>query len=206
MAGRGRAALKPAPEALLYTAQDVARFCEVDLKTIHHWADRGRVAHHRTEGRHLRFRRNDVLRFLRAHAFPLPEELTTVRPQVALPPAPPGNEAESPEGWSLAPDDIARRLSGKFLVRRPPTVLAAVARLLVDGVDALVLSLDDPALGPGAVAALKSAPETAWVMLAVIGRGEALDRAKAEGAEIALSPSEVDRVSRELGKALAVAG
>lgn len=202
MAGRGRSSLKPAREALLYTAQDVARFCEVDLKTIHHWAERGRIAHHRTEGRHLRFRRNDVLRFLRAHAFPLPEELTTVRPQVSLPPPPSG----AAEPWSLPVDDLARRLSGKFLVQRPTSPLTAVARLLVDGVDALVVALEDEALGPGVVGALKGSPETSWVLVVAIGRGEALDRARAEGAEIAVTPADVDRISRELGKALAVSG
>ena len=59
MAARARALSK------LYTAQEVARFCEVDLKTVHHWADRGKVVHHRTDGRHLRFRRNDLVRFLK---------------------------------------------------------------------------------------------------------------------------------------------
>jgi excisionase family DNA binding protein len=75
MAVRRSPALKPrarGPEKSgrapsVYTAQALADFCEVDLKTVHHWADRGKVAHHRTEGRHLRFRRNDVVRFPRAH-------------------------------------------------------------------------------------------------------------------------------------------
>jgi len=49
----------------LFTASEVARFCQVDLKTIHNWADRGEIRHFRTPGRHLRFRRVDVLDFLR---------------------------------------------------------------------------------------------------------------------------------------------
>jgi excisionase family DNA binding protein len=68
----------------VYTAQTVADFCEVDLKTVHHWADRGKVPHFRTDGRHLRFRRNDIVRFLRAHGYPLPEALVRARPSVAL--------------------------------------------------------------------------------------------------------------------------
>ena len=39
----------------LFTASDVARFCQVDLKTIHNWADKGEIRHFRTPGRHLRF-------------------------------------------------------------------------------------------------------------------------------------------------------
>ena len=54
----------------LFTASEVARFCQVDLKTIHNWAERGEVRHFRTPGRHLRFRRVDVLDFLRKYGYP----------------------------------------------------------------------------------------------------------------------------------------
>ena len=54
----------------LLTASDLATLCEVDLKTIHNWVDRGRIAHFRTPGRHLRFRAADVADFLRAYGDP----------------------------------------------------------------------------------------------------------------------------------------
>src|SRR5690606_33776431 len=109
MATRGRAALtgrkggraaaeiatarvRASPRPLVYTAQDLARFCEVDLKTIHHWADAGKIPHHRTEGRHLRFRRNNVLAFLRRHGYPLHAELANARPSVFFTVAPPIGE------------------------------------------------------------------------------------------------------------------
>jgi len=66
----------------LFTASEVARFCQVDLKTIHNWADRGEVRHFRTPGRHLRFRRVDVLDFLRKYGYPIPEILRQGRPTV----------------------------------------------------------------------------------------------------------------------------
>lgn len=68
----------------LFTASQIARFCQVDLKTIHNWADRGQIAHFRTPGRHLRFRRPHVLDFLRKYGYPIPEELDAERPRVAL--------------------------------------------------------------------------------------------------------------------------
>lgn len=68
----------------LFTASQIARFCQVDLKTIHNWADRGQIAHFRTPGRHLRFRRPHVLDFLRKYGYPIPEELESGRPRVAL--------------------------------------------------------------------------------------------------------------------------
>jgi excisionase family DNA binding protein len=68
----------------LFTASQIARFCQVDLKTIHNWADRGQISHFRTPGRHLRFRRPHVLDFLRKYGYPIPEELESERPRVAL--------------------------------------------------------------------------------------------------------------------------
>jgi len=68
----------------LFTASEVARFCQVDLKTIHNWADRGEIRHFRTPGRHLRFRRVDVLDFLRKYGYPVPESLLNGRPRIHL--------------------------------------------------------------------------------------------------------------------------
>jgi len=68
----------------LFTASQIARFCQVDLKTIHNWADRGQISHFRTPGRHLRFRRPHVLDFLRKYGYPIPDELEAERPRVAL--------------------------------------------------------------------------------------------------------------------------
>ncbi len=66
----------------LFTASDVARFCQVDLKTIHNWADKGEIRHFRTPGRHLRFRRLDVLDFLRKYGYPIPDVLRLGKPKV----------------------------------------------------------------------------------------------------------------------------
>jgi len=59
----------------LLTASDLAALCEVDLKTIHNWVDRGRIPHFRTPGRHLRFRAADVAEFLKAWGYSVPREL-----------------------------------------------------------------------------------------------------------------------------------
>ena len=59
----------------LLTASDLAALCEVDLKTIHNWVDRGRIPHFRTPGRHLRFRAADVAEFLRTWGYTVPREL-----------------------------------------------------------------------------------------------------------------------------------
>jgi excisionase family DNA binding protein len=71
----------PKPKEL-FTASEVARFCQVDLKTIHNWSDRGEIRHFRTPGRHLRFRRADVLDFLRKYGYPIPDALAAGRPTI----------------------------------------------------------------------------------------------------------------------------
>src|SRR5258708_41250 len=68
----------------LFTGSDVARFCQVDLKTIHNWSDKGEIRHFRTPGRHLRFRRVDVLDFLRKYGYPIPDVLRTGKPKVVV--------------------------------------------------------------------------------------------------------------------------
>jgi excisionase family DNA binding protein len=59
----------------MLSATQLARFCDVDLKTIHNWANRGKLPGTRTEGRHLRFRPLDVADFLRQYGFGIPEGL-----------------------------------------------------------------------------------------------------------------------------------
>jgi excisionase family DNA binding protein len=68
----------------LLTASDLATLCEVDLKTIHNWVDRGRIAHFRTPGRHLRFRAADVAEFLRAWGYAVPRELARASSRTVL--------------------------------------------------------------------------------------------------------------------------
>ena len=172
----------------LYTAQDVARFCEVDLKTVHHWAERGKVAHHRTEGRHLRFRRNDIVRFLRAHDYPMPDALTHAKPIVAMAPI---------DG--VLPVELAKKLSSRFTTKRFASGLSAIASISTNPFDALVVASNDASFGPGSIAALKADPETAWLCIALIAPDEALRVPEAD-----LVLPDVSRLAAELGKSLAV--
>lgn len=68
----------------LFTASDLATMCEVDLKTIHNWVDRGRISHFRTPGRHLRFRAADVVDFLRTWGYDVPRALRAETTRVVL--------------------------------------------------------------------------------------------------------------------------
>jgi excisionase family DNA binding protein len=185
----------------VYSAQALANFCEVDLKTVHHWADRGKVPHFRTDGRHLRFRRNDVVRFLRAHGYPLPDTLVRSRPTVAL-----ALGAAMLDGAPLSLDELTKRLGSRFSVRRHANALAAISHLVAEAPDVVVLSLDDPTIGfPASIAALKEDAATAWIFLATLGAEESLPLARGSGAEIALAVRDVANLTGELARTLAVA-
>ncbi|MBX3263512.1 MAG: helix-turn-helix domain-containing protein [Labilithrix sp.] len=204
--GRPRRAPPVHPRPLLYTAQDLARFCEVDLKTIHHWADGGKIAHHRTEGRHLRFRRNHVVAFLRRHGYPLHAELAAARPTVffAL-----GGAASSAGGAEDAPqNEIVKKLAPRFAVRRFDNALAAIAHLVAGEPDVLVAALDDPTWsGPRAARALKAAAATSWIALVVVtadANDAGASAAREAGADLVLEASELPRVGGELTRMLGV--
>jgi excisionase family DNA binding protein len=74
---------KPA-KAVLFTAADVARFCACDLKTVHNWADAGKIDFFRTPGRHLRFKPAEVKRFLQRFGYPVPAEVEAAVPNAEV--------------------------------------------------------------------------------------------------------------------------
>jgi excisionase family DNA binding protein len=190
------------PRPLLYTGQDLARFCEVDLKTIHHWADGGKIPHHRTAGRHLRFRRNDILAFLRRHGYPVAPELADVRPTVFFAVMP--RTEERPEGSVL--EDVAKKLAARFFVRRFESALAAIAHLVAGEPDAIVVSAADPTWScMRGVRALKAHGETAWPTLVVVADdSEQAGEMKHAGAELVIGPSDLGRLSGELARYLGI--
>ena len=113
----------------LFTASQIARFCQVDLKTIHNWADRGQIAHFRTPGRHLRFRRSHILDFLRKYGYPIPDELEAGRPRVAVL----INRKRTKEG-------VVAALSAAFDVVDYPDPLDGLLRIGEQPPDAIVLA------------------------------------------------------------------
>jgi len=68
----------------LFTAPQVAKICSTDLKTIHNWVNRGEINYFRTPGRHLRFRRGDILEFLNKFGYPVPVNFRSTRPRVIV--------------------------------------------------------------------------------------------------------------------------
>src|SRR6476646_6881872 len=117
----------------LFTASDVAKFCQVDLKTIHNWADKGEIRHCRTPGRHLRFRRLDVLDFLRKYGYAIPEVLRSSKPRVVIVDA---------DATSVAA--LKRLLGRRFDVTSFADPLDALIALASLEPDVLLLDLDLP--------------------------------------------------------------
>ena len=68
----------------LFTAPQVAKICSTDLKTIHNWVHRGEIKSFRTPGRHLRFRREDILDFLNRFGYPIPADFAPTKKRIVL--------------------------------------------------------------------------------------------------------------------------
>jgi excisionase family DNA binding protein len=68
----------------LFTAPQVAKICSTDLKTIHNWVNRGEIKSFRTPGRHLRFRREDILDFLTRFGYPIPDGFSPAKQRIVL--------------------------------------------------------------------------------------------------------------------------
>ena len=149
-------AKRPQPKEL-FTASEVAKFCQVDLKTIHNWADRGEVRHFRTPGRHLRFRRADVLDFLRKYGYPVPEILKQGRPRIHV-------IDEDP----VALEALERSLSSRFEVRTFSEPVDALIAVGSDTPDVVVLDVGGSRMdGLAAIARLRSVEGTQHVRIVV---------------------------------------
>jgi excisionase family DNA binding protein len=173
----GRATRGATAERLdLFTASDVARFCQVDLKTIHNWADKGEIRHFRTPGRHLRFRRLDVLDFLRRYRYAIPDELRATKPRLVL--------VEEDAALVTA---LKRMLLKRFEVTSfvdPFDALLALAQLQPD---ALVVDMEYGTLpsfdAPRFLARLRANEATAHIRVVVFTRREdARESARSAGA------------------------
>ncbi len=108
-----------------FAGPDVARFCAVDLKTVHAWAKKGSLPHERSPGGQLRFRRTDLVGFFRAHGFPFPKLFAREKPLVLV-------------VGALA-DAIVSALSVSVSLEHEPSPVRALIGLREHAPDALVL-------------------------------------------------------------------
>jgi excisionase family DNA binding protein len=166
----------------LFTASQIARFCQVDLKTIHNWADRGQISHFRTPGRHLRFRRPHVLDFLRKYGYPIPDELEAERPRVAL----------FVDGLREK-DEVLALLQTTFEVVDYPDPLTGLLQIGDQPPDAIVLGAKVGDLsGAEIIEALKRGDNTCHVRAILLAGNEADKQAALEaGASAHVSPSDL---------------
>jgi excisionase family DNA binding protein len=166
----------------LFTASDVARFCQVDLKTIHNWSDKGEIPHFRTPGRHLRFRRLDVLDFLRKYGYAIPEVLRQSKPRVVI-----------VDADATAVAALKRALGRRFEVTSFSDPLDALVALASLEPDVLLLDLDMPGLdGLHFLGRLRTLEATAHIRNLVFTR-------KAELAKSAVEQGAIESLDKNDG-------
>ena len=71
-------------EKRFLTTGEIARYCAVSHLTVTNWIRAGKLFASRTPGGHNRIRREDLLRFLIEHRFPVPQELVTEGKQILV--------------------------------------------------------------------------------------------------------------------------
>lgn len=160
MTERGR---KDEGGAQLFTASDIARFCQVDLKTIHNWSEKGEIRHFRTPGRHLRFRRLDVLDFLRKYGYPVPQALRAGKPRVIV-------VDEDTEVLASLKRTLGKHFE-LFVFSDPFEAMVSLAGIQPD---ALVIDVELDAMnGQKLLAKLKQMPSTAYIRMLVYASSDA---------------------------------
>lgn len=173
----------------LFTASEVAKFCQVDLKTIHNWADRGEIRHFRTPGRHLRFRRVDVLDFLRKYGYPVPEVLKQGRPRVHI---------IDEDGATL--EGLERALGARFEVRTFAEPVDALIAIGSDTPDVVVLDIASGRIdGMSTIARLRSVDGTQHVRIVVYSsRADRKQLALDAGASAFVTKPDLGKLSESL--------
>jgi excisionase family DNA binding protein len=71
-------------EKRFLTTGEIAAYCTVSHLTVTNWIRAGKLSASRTPGGHNRIRREDLLRFLIEHNFPVPEELVKEGKQILV--------------------------------------------------------------------------------------------------------------------------
>jgi excisionase family DNA binding protein len=71
-------------EKRFLTTGEVAQYCAVSHLTVTNWIRAGKLCASRTPGGHNRIRREDLLRFLLDHNFPVPQELVKDGKQILV--------------------------------------------------------------------------------------------------------------------------
>jgi hypothetical protein len=140
----------------MFSAARVAEFCDVDLKTVHNWANRGKIQGIRTAGRHLRFRHLDVVSFLRAYSFGIPDALRQARPRVVV-----------VESEARALDALQRALARRFEVTAFAHVVDALVALAALDPDILIVGNVAPIAAEAIAARLASSEATRHVRVVV---------------------------------------
>lgn len=180
---------KRAKSKELFTASEVARFCQVDLKTIHNWAERGEVRHFRTPGRHLRFRRLDVLDFLRKYGYPIPAELNEGKPTVHV-----------IDGDLASLKALAAELEPHFEVTSFSEPIDALIAVGSDKPDVVILDVTDAKLNViSCIQRLKDMESTRHVRVVVYSAQEsAQQEALSAGASAFIAKPQLQKLSETL--------
>jgi len=174
------------------TAAALARVCQVDLKTIHLWAQKDTLPHFRTPGRHLRFYAADVIDFLRRYGYAVPHSLQGDKLQVQL--ISPSHSLRA--RWK-------RGLHKRFLVHSEPHTLSSLLSMGSSPPDAAVIDMDETPNSFEVLEQLAAHEVTQKTRIVACSAGSDDDeRMRSLGACAHMAPGNVSALRRALEAAL----
>jgi excisionase family DNA binding protein len=178
----------------LFTAPQVAKICSTDLKTIHNWVNRGEINYFRTPGRHLRFRRQDILEFLKKFGYPIPDGFAPSKPKVVL-------IDSNPETSSKIANELSQNLEVIAFKDHMDALLAI-------GKDKPALILINGSAGPEMLKLVaKISQNEKNLPVTVFGQSETLKgQASASGAAEYISTTDPLVISQRISSILGIAG
>jgi excisionase family DNA binding protein len=172
----------------LFTAPQLAKLCSTDLKTIHNWVSRGEIKFFRTPGRHLRFRRDDIVEFLTKFGYPVPDGFSAARRSVVV-----------IDGAASSREQIARAIGTEIDVLAFSDCLDAAVAIGRQAPSIVCINADD---GPEAVHAANRLAVCA-AQSKVVVYGAAVEPGALDEALLTIKPGdcgEIGRVVRSLLK------
>lgn len=161
-----------------YTTHEIARYCGVYPSSVVRWIHEGHLKAHHTPGGHQRVGRAELIRFLKAHGTPVPDEVSTPQSRVLV--------VDDDRDTARLIERAFSRHPERFLVETCRDGVEALVRIGQNPPDLLVLDLVLPKLdGFQVCRVLKAMPQTKKTRIVLIsGTSARVNEKKLEEAKI----------------------
>lgn len=168
-----------------FTTEEVARYCGVTRPAVVSWITQNLLPARKTAGGHRRVLRPHLARFLEQQGYEVPPDVSRMRPLLF-----------AVEGDPVRAEVLAALFAQDFDVQAWPAAIDVLLTLGTMRPDVLVVAIPMAALDGARVllASSRSAATENTLRVAVVARSEQASSARRQGAEIAFSRDQLDKL------------